>query len=99
MIVCRKNIVDKTLQEFYNDNKDFKDASMIGGPIVLLKLVVGNYYGIVDSQGEKLVAKCIDASRKPVFLTVNGRIGPLTVTQVIWEKTEEEMFKPDCCNG
>lgn len=99
MMACKSGIVDKTLEEFYNENKDLKNALLIGGPITLLYLVVGNYYGIVDSNGEKLVLKCIEAGKKPVFLTVNGRIGSLTIKEVFWEKTEEEMFMPDCCNG
>lgn len=102
MMACRSGIMDKTLEEFYNENKDMKNALVIGGPITLLRLEVGNYYGIVNTNGEKLVLKCIEKDaqfgKRPVFLSVNGIVGPLTIKEVLWEKSEEEMFKPDCCN-
>lgn len=94
-----KDLVNTTLKDFYKQNKDIGDALIISKRVVLIKLVVGNYYGIIDSNNNKTVVKCLETSPRLVFLSESGIPGPINIIDFLWEKSPEEMFKPDCCNG
>lgn len=90
---------DKTLKEFIKENKDYSDFQLLG-KIVLIQWVVGHYYGIVDKNGTKHIVKCLSvdrAGKNPVFTSDTTMVGPLTIDTILWEKSEEEMFKSDCC--
>jgi hypothetical protein len=89
---------DTTLKQFYENHKDNKDSLIISSRLVLVNLQIGYYYGIVDSQGQKQVYKCIELN-PPVFTSDAGVPGRFMIHDVLWEKSPEEMFKPDCCNG
>lgn len=97
MIKCW-SFFDKTLKEFYKENKEYNDYQLLG-KIIFIKWEIGHYYGIVDKYGAKHILKCqsVDsAGKNPVFTSDTSYPGSLTLDSVLWEKSEEEMFKSDC---
>ena len=101
MIKCFEPI-DGTLKDFYNAHKDLKNYRMIGY-FTLVDWQVGHYYGVQLQDGTKQVLRCTqveDNNSRPTFVSETTPIaGPINITKIIWEKSEEEMYKPDCCNG